>query len=91
MGGGLVGVAVASVLPAQIEGLEFALCALFITLTLDACRSRRAVPSLVLAGLSFGLALVLVPDSALFAGMLGFVALLVTRYLLGRRRERVHA
>ena len=91
VGGGLVGVAVASVLPAQIEGLEFALCALFITLTLDACRSRRAVPSLVLAGLSFGLALVLVPDSALFAGMLGFVALLVIRYLLGRRRERARA
>src|SRR5699024_3917473 len=91
VGGGLVGVAVASVLPAQIEGLEFALCALFLTLTLDACRSRRAVPSLVLAGLSFGLALVLVPDSALFAGMLGFVALLVIRCLLGRRRESAHA
>src|SRR5699024_3573679 len=91
VGGGLVGVAVASVLPAQIEGLEFALCALFITLTLDACRSRRAVPSLVLAGLSFGLALVLVPESALFAGMLGSVALLVIRYLLGPRSERARA
>src|SRR5699024_5602122 len=91
VGGGLVGVAIGSLLPVQIDGLEFALCALFLTLTLDACRTRRAVPSLVLAGLSFGLALVLVPESALFAGMLGFVALLVIRYLLGRRRESAHA
>ena len=88
-GGGLVGVAIGSLLPVQIDGLEFALCALFITLTLDACRSRRAVPSLVLAGLSFGLALALVPGSALFVGMLGFVVLLVVRYLLGRRTRRV--
>ena len=87
VGGGLVGVALASFLPGTIEGLEFALCALFITLTLDACRSRRQVPSLVLAGLSLGLALVLVPDSALFASMLGFVALLIARHLLAARRR----
>lgn len=88
VGGGLVGVAIASFLPGTIEGLEFALCALFITLTLDACRSREQVPSLVLAGLSLGLALVLVPDDALFAAMLVFVALLVGRHLLARRRRR---
>ena len=87
VGGGLVGVAIASFLPGTIEGLEFALCALFITLTLDACRSRKQVPSLVLAGLSLGLSLVLVPDNALFAAMLGFVALLIARHLLGARRR----
>ena len=85
VGGGLIGVALASVLPGTIEGLEFALCALFITLTLDACRSRKQVPSLVLAGLSLWLSLVLVPDDALFAAMLGFVALLIGRHLLARR------
>lgn len=87
VGGGLVGVALASALPGTIEGLEFALCALFITLTLDACRTRREVPSLVLAGLSLGLALILVPESALFAAMLGFVALLLVRHLLSGRRR----
>ena len=91
VGGGLVGVAIASVLPTRIEGLEFALCALFITLTLDACRSRREVPSLVLAGLALGLALVLVPDAALFVGLIGFVALLVLRYLLTARKAPVPA
>lgn len=88
VGGGLVGVAIASFLPGTIEGLEFALCALFITLTLDACRSRKQVPSLVLAGLSLGLSLVLVPDNALFAAMLGFVVLLIGRHLLERRRRK---
>lgn len=91
VGGGLVGVAIASFLPARIEGLEFALCALFITLTLDACRSRREVPSLLLAGLALGLALVLVPDNTLFVAMLGFVALLGVRYLLTARRGARHA
>ena len=87
VGGGLVGVALASFIPGTIEGLEFALCALFITLTLDACRSRKQVPSLVLAGLSLGVSLVMVPDDALFAAMLGFVALLIARHLLGARRR----
>ncbi|WP_010525437.1 AzlC family ABC transporter permease [Nesterenkonia sp. F] len=41
IGGGLAGVALAHLLPGPIEGLEFALCALFITLTLDSCRSGR--------------------------------------------------
>ena len=88
VGGGLIGVAIGSALPGRIEGLEFALCALFITLTLDACRSRRQVPSLVLAGLSLGLSLVLVPDNALFMAMLGFVVLLIGRHLLARRRRK---
>lgn len=86
VGGGLVGVAVGAVLPGRIEGLDFALCALFITLTLDACRSRREIPSLLLAGLSFSLALLLAPDEALFLGLLGFLALLALRFLVSRHR-----
>lgn len=91
VGGGLVGVAIASFLPGQIEGLDFALCALFITLTLDACRSRREIPSLLLAALAFSLALLLIPGSALFAGLLGFLALLVARFLFISRREPADA
>jgi len=86
VGGGLVGVAIGSFLPGRIEGLEYALCALFITLTLDACRSRRQVPSLLLAGLALSLALLLMPRSALFVGLIGFVSLLAVRYLLTARR-----
>ncbi|ASK65475.1 branched-chain amino acid transporter AzlC [Brachybacterium avium] len=91
VGGGIVGVAIASFLPGRIEGLEYALCALFITLTLDACRSRRQIPSLLLAGLAYASAAVVAPGSALFLGLLVFVALLLGRYQLQRHRERRHA
>ncbi|MBR8743228.1 AzlC family ABC transporter permease [Nocardiopsis sp. MG754419] len=86
VGGGLVGVLLASLAPGRIEGLEFALCALFVTLTLDACRGRAQVPSLLLAGTCFTAALVIAPDSALFVGLLLFVLALVGRYLLTGRR-----
>lgn len=87
VGGGLTGVLIANMLPGPIEGLGFALCALFITLTLDACRTREQVPSLLLAGLSFTIAIVLVPDTALFTGLALFLAMLVFRYLRTSRRS----
>ena len=86
VGGGLLGVVLGGFLPFRIEGLEYALCALFITLVLDACRSRRQIPSLLLAGLSLSVALLLMPGSALFAALIGFVALLGARYLLTTRK-----
>lgn len=82
--GGLVGVAVGELLPMQIEGLDFALCALFVTLTLDAARSWDEVPSVVLAGLSFLIAVVTVPGQALFAAMVIFVGVLLVRYVQRR-------
>lgn len=87
--GGLFGVAAGSLLPGVVEGLEFALCALFITLTLDAARSREHVTSLVLAGLSFTAAILLVPDSALFAALLAFLTMLVVRFVVSVRWGRL--
>ncbi|EQD84524.1 hypothetical protein N599_19650 [Saccharopolyspora erythraea D] len=80
VGGGLVGVTVGVALPAPIEGLEFALCALFTVLALDAFASRREIPSVLLAAASAVLALVLAPGAALFVALLVFVALLFVRY-----------
>ena len=84
--GGLVGVGMSSLLPGRIEGLEFALCALFVTLTLDAAWSRKQLPSLLLGALSFSAAVVLAPDAALFLGLLLFLALLIARFALSRHR-----
>lgn len=91
VGGGLVGVVIGTLLPMKIEGLEFALCALFVTLTLDACRTRRQVPSLLLAAASFTVAVIAMPDAALFVGLLLFVATLIVRYLTTARRESADA
>ena len=82
--GGLVGVAIASLLPQPIEGFEFALCALFIVMTLDAARSRREVPSVVLAGLAVAFALLAVPEAALLTALIAFTVLLTLRFLWGR-------
>ncbi|WP_029150870.1 AzlC family ABC transporter permease [Microbacterium indicum] len=88
VGGGLTGVALASVLPGRIEGLDFALCALFVTLTLDAWRTRQQVPSLLLAALAFAFAVIVAPDQALFVALAGFLVLLVVRYALAAAARR---
>jgi 4-azaleucine resistance transporter AzlC len=87
VGGGLAGVALGSALPAPIRGLEFALCALFTVLLLDALRTRREVPSALLAAASVSIALVLTPKVALFTALLVFVGLLVA-YQVARRSAR---
>lgn len=87
VGGGLVGVALASLLPEPIEGFEFALCSLFIVMTLDAARSRREVPSVVLAGLSVTVAMLTVPGAELLASLVIFTLLLGIRYVWSQRQR----
>lgn len=81
----LVGVSAGSLIPTQIEGLDFALTALFITLTLDAARTRRELPSVLLAAASFTVAMVVAPGQRLLVALLLFVACLVVRHVLHRR------
>ncbi|QWW20774.1 AzlC family ABC transporter permease [Schaalia sp. 19OD2882] len=78
---GLVGVGTGSLLPGRIEGLDFALCAMFITLALDAARTRAEVPSVLLAGLAMILAWFLAPGQWLLTSLGVFVGLLCLRHL----------
>jgi 4-azaleucine resistance transporter AzlC len=87
VGGGLVGVALGAALPAPIKGLEFALCALFTVLTLDAIRSRQEIPTMLLSAVSVAFALVLTPHAAMFTALLLFVGLLLARQALSARRR----
>lgn len=87
VGGGLAGVALGAALPAPVRGLEFALCSLFTVLTLDAFRSRREIPSVLLAGASAAVALVVTPGLAMFTALLLFVGLLLVRHALTARRS----
>ena len=86
--GGIAGVLIASALPEPIEGFEFALVALFVVMTLDAVRSRRELPSAVLAGLAVAVALLAVPDNALLAALVLYTAMLAVRFAITRRAER---
>ena len=88
VGGGILGVLLAGVIPGKIEGLEFALRALFVTLALDACRTKEQVPSVLLASASFAVTFVVIPEQALFFGMIGFIVLLAVRYVLVARKGK---
>lgn len=85
--GGLVGVALASMLPEPIEGFEFALVALFVVMALDAARTKSEIPSVVLAGLAVAFAMLAFPGTEVLAALIAYTALLVVRYLCSRRRE----
>lgn len=92
VGGGLAGVALGTAWPVPVKGLQFALCALFTVLTLDAARSRRQLPSVLLAGASVTAALLLTPGAALLTALLLFCVLLLARHALtARRPEPAHA
>ena len=84
---GLVGVLAGSFIPAQIQGLDFALTALFITLTVDSIRSIKDIPSVVLAAGSFLIAMAIRPKQRLLLALLLYVGALVVRHVLTRRRE----
>lgn len=86
VGGGFIGLGIAAALPEPIEGFEFALTATFIVMTLDAIRSKRELPSAVLAGLSVTAAIVVFPSNAMLAALVIFIVLLAVRYALGARR-----
>lgn len=85
--GGLFGLLIASALPAPIVGFEFALPATFIVMTLDAIRSKREIPSALLAGLSVTVAIFLFPENAMLAGLIMFALLLAVRYALVARKH----
>ena len=84
--GGLVGVALASMLPEPIAGFEFALVALFIVMSMDAVRGKRELPAALLACLAVGLGMLLTPNGALLTSLCLYAAMLVGRYLLMRKK-----
>ncbi len=94
--GSVVGVTIGSLLAEPVEGFEFALVALFVVMALDATRSKREIPAVVLAGISVAFAMIAFPASPVLAALLCFTLLLVLRYVWWRSQpteesEREHA
>ncbi|MBM4726491.1 branched-chain amino acid ABC transporter permease [Prescottella equi] len=89
--GGVAGALVGSALPMQLDGLDFALTALFVVLAVDAFRVRRDIPAPVLALLSALIALVVARDQMLVVAMSLFVVALLVRFVWQRRRGSVDA
>ena len=83
--GGLAGVAVAWLLPGPVEGLEFALVALFIVLAMDAARTRAQLPLVVAAAVAVGVALLLAPAQVLVVAFALYAAALIAFHVLAAR------
>ena len=83
--GGLAGVAVAWLLPAPVEGLEFALVALFIVLAMDAARTRAQLPLVLAAAVAVGVALLLAPAQVLVVAFALYAAVLIAFHVLAAR------
>ncbi|WNK18873.1 AzlC family ABC transporter permease [Halomonas piscis] len=90
--GTLIGVAVGSAQLFNSQGIEFALTALFIVLTLEqARRLKQALPFLIALVTGLG-AVLLLPDRHLLLGAIGSASLLLlAHYRHDRRRESHHA
>lgn len=83
---GAVGALVGAALPPGLDGLQFALTALFAVLAVDAWRASGDLPAPVI-GLVCGLAAAwLAPDQMLVVGLGAFVAVLLARYAVTARR-----
>lgn len=80
--GGIVGALTGEALPGDIEGLEFALTALFVVLAIDACRATRDLPTPVIATVAALVAMNLAPDRMLVVALGLFVVALLARYHL---------
>lgn len=89
--GGILGGLLSFWLPRDIAGLQFTLTALFVVLAIDAFRvTRDLCPPALALGCAL-LALWLAAGEALVVAMTLYVACLLGRYLLGRRREPARA
>ena len=86
---GIIGALVGTTLPEGLDGLQFALTALFAVLAVDAWRSSGDLPAPVI-GLVCGLvSAVLAPDQMLIVGLCAFVVLLLVRYAWAARGGQV--
>lgn len=82
---GIVGALVGAALPDGLDGLQFALTALFAVLAVDAWRASGDLPAPVIA-LVCGLAAAwLVPEQMLLVGLGAFVVVLLARFAWTRR------
>ncbi|MGO3259085.1 AzlC family ABC transporter permease [Corynebacterium variabile] len=84
---GIVGALVGAALPKDIEGLDFALTALFVVLAIEAMSARRDVLMPVVAVVTGVVGLLISRDQMLLIGLTLYFVFLVGRFLWDRRKE----
>ncbi|MBP0449907.1 AzlC family ABC transporter permease [Kitasatospora sp. RG8] len=84
--GATAGALFGALVPARLVGLDFALTALFVVLTVDAYRARRDIPTPVLALVCALAARFTLPDQMLLAATGLFTTGLLARYAVAKHR-----
>lgn len=84
---GIVGALVGAALPMDIEGLDFALTALFVVLAIEAMSARRDVLLPVVAVVTGVVGLLIRRDQMLLIGLTLYFVFLIGRFLWDRRKE----
>ena len=84
---GIVGALVGAALPMDIEGLDFALTAMFVVLAIEAMSARRDVLLPVVAVVTGVVGLLISRDQMLLIGLTLYFVFLVGRFLWDRRKE----
>lgn len=85
VGGAVAGALLGGLIPAGVEGLDFALTALFAVLAIDAIRAGRDISAPVVALISALIAVVVRPELLLVVAMGLFTTALLVRYAMTRR------
>lgn len=85
---GVVGGLIGTALPPGLDGLQFALTALFAVLAVDGWRASGDLPSPVIGLVCGLLAAWVAPDQMMLVGLVAFVAVLLARYAWTARAER---
>lgn len=84
VGGGIVGALAGQVIPSSVEGMKFALVALFVVLAMDSFRNNQDL-SLPLSAAALGiLAAFITPGQLLMVSLSAYFLLLIIRYLSPR-------
>src|SRR5690625_3367689 len=81
------GAGLGNLIPPEVEGLEFAMTALFACLAIDAYREFRSVPMPLLALACIAAALLVTPGAVLLTAMLLYVATLSVFYLVAKKKR----
>ncbi|MCG7456663.1 AzlC family ABC transporter permease [Corynebacterium sp. ACRPH] len=81
VGGGLLGALFGSALPFEIQGMEFALIALFTVLAIEAFVSYKDLSLPIVAALCGAVGLLVSPDNMLMIGMSLYFVSLIVRFL----------
>ena len=80
VGGGIVGALAGRVIPSSVQGMEFALVALFVVLAMDSFRNNQDF-SLPLSAVAVGiLAAAFAPGQLLMVALSAYFILLIIRY-----------